>query len=149
MVVTSPAPSGLLNRHRSTAMAFSEKSAKLTPAPSQVAPSGYGCPGHTFMTFFISSLMLPVLGCRGPTWSGGSVSCVSTLPPPSRRLSRRLGNREREWIAHLHAREGCRRHVQHDRLALGRMDLYPIYCRIDRGHRRTHDTLWITNLDVF
>src|ERR1700694_54242 len=56
MVVTSPAPSGLSNRHRSTAVAFSEKSVKLTPAPSQMAPCGYGCPGHTFMTFCLSSV---------------------------------------------------------------------------------------------
>src|SRR6185437_4974384 len=32
---------------RATASACSEKIAKLTPSPSQVAPSGYGRPGHT------------------------------------------------------------------------------------------------------
>src|SRR6476659_10818740 len=37
------------NRHSSTRVACSEKIAKLTPTPSQVAPSGYGVPGHTRM----------------------------------------------------------------------------------------------------
>ena len=41
------ASSDLLKRHSSTAVAFSEKRAKLTPSPSHVAPSGYGCPGQT------------------------------------------------------------------------------------------------------
>ena len=36
------------NRHSSTFSACAEKIAKLTPSPSQVAPSGYGRPGHTF-----------------------------------------------------------------------------------------------------
>jgi hypothetical protein len=73
---------------------------------------------------------------------------TATAPPPSGLLSQWLRHRERKWIAHLHAREGCRRHVQHDRLALGRMDLHTIYCRIDRAHRRMHDTLCIPALDV-
>src|SRR5580765_546813 len=34
-------------RQRSTPVAFSEKSAKLTPSPSHVAPRGYGAPGQT------------------------------------------------------------------------------------------------------
>src|SRR6187431_1069585 len=34
-------------RHRSTCSAFSLKIAKLTPDPSQVAPSGYGLPRQT------------------------------------------------------------------------------------------------------
>src|SRR5215831_2370710 len=33
-------------RHSSTLVACSEKSAKFTPFPSHVAPSGYGFPGH-------------------------------------------------------------------------------------------------------
>jgi hypothetical protein len=36
------------NRHSSIFSACAEKIAKLTPSPSQVAPSGYGRPGHTF-----------------------------------------------------------------------------------------------------
>src|SRR5712691_7244840 len=59
---------------------------------------------------------------------------TTTAPPPSRLLSRWRGKRERKWIAHLYARDGCRRHCQHDRLALGRMDLHTIYGRIDRAH---------------
>src|SRR4249919_969419 len=82
MVLTSPAPSGLSNRHRSTAVAFSEKSAKLTPAPSQVAPGVYGCPGHTCMTFFLSSLTLPVPGCRGQTWWGAALAARQRHRPP-------------------------------------------------------------------
>ena len=39
-----PAPS---NRHSSTFCATSEKSEKLVPIPSYVAPSGYDDPGHT------------------------------------------------------------------------------------------------------
>ena len=35
------------NRHSSTLVALAENSAKLTPAPSQVAPSGCGDPGST------------------------------------------------------------------------------------------------------
>src|SRR5579885_2291842 len=49
MRVDSCSESGESNRHNSTPVAFSEKSAKLTPAPSHVAPSGYGCPGQTFI----------------------------------------------------------------------------------------------------
>src|SRR5262245_44428776 len=37
------------NKQSSTPVAFSENSAKFTPDPSQVAPSGYGLPGHTFI----------------------------------------------------------------------------------------------------
>jgi hypothetical protein len=36
-------------RHRSIAVAFSEKIAKFTPSPSQVAPSGKGLPGYTMV----------------------------------------------------------------------------------------------------
>src|SRR5438477_8068143 len=36
----------LSNKQRSTPVACSEKIAKLTPLPSQVAPSGYGFPGQ-------------------------------------------------------------------------------------------------------
>src|SRR5436305_14452358 len=35
------------NRHSSTLVACSENRAKLTPAPSNAAPSGYDCPGQT------------------------------------------------------------------------------------------------------
>src|SRR5687768_10953782 len=39
------------NRQSSTLTACSEKIAKLTPAPSHVAPSGYGLPGQTLIRF--------------------------------------------------------------------------------------------------
>src|SRR5262249_21575265 len=45
----SAAASTESNRQSSTSVAFSAKRAKLTPAPSQVAPSGYGCPGQTLI----------------------------------------------------------------------------------------------------
>src|SRR5215213_2813048 len=38
--------SGLAKRQISTAVAYSERRAKLTPAPSQSAPSGNGAPIH-------------------------------------------------------------------------------------------------------
>src|SRR5215468_4073348 len=43
MRVSRPASS---NRHTSTASAVCEKTAKLVPGPSQVAPSGKGSPGR-------------------------------------------------------------------------------------------------------
>src|SRR6185312_1404244 len=43
----STSASGESNRHSSTRVACSEKIAKLTPTPSQVAPSGDGAPGQT------------------------------------------------------------------------------------------------------
>src|SRR5271157_1384991 len=45
----SAVASGESNRHNSTLVACSEKSAKLTPFPSHVAPKGKGRPGHTLM----------------------------------------------------------------------------------------------------
>src|SRR6266540_3806384 len=43
------------NRQSSTCSACSEKSPKLTPSPSHVAPSGYGLPGQTAMSGFIAT----------------------------------------------------------------------------------------------
>src|SRR5579864_3093791 len=42
------------NRHNSTRSACAENSAKLTPLPSQVAPSGSGWPGHTLVEGMLS-----------------------------------------------------------------------------------------------
>src|SRR5271157_2450561 len=53
MAATSFAPSGPLNRQSSTFVAFSAKRLKLTPAPSHVAPRGYGRPGQTRMSFSV------------------------------------------------------------------------------------------------
>src|SRR5512143_3775238 len=47
IVTVSTSASAESNRHSSTRVACSEKIAKLTPTPSQVAPSGEGEPGHT------------------------------------------------------------------------------------------------------
>src|SRR4051794_4319307 len=49
MRTVSEAPVGSSNRHRSTASVCSLNRAKLTPLPSQVAPSGWGCPGDVLM----------------------------------------------------------------------------------------------------
>src|SRR5512135_960099 len=49
MRCASAVASGESNRHNSTLVACSEKSAKLTPVPSHVAPNGRGRPGHTLM----------------------------------------------------------------------------------------------------
>src|SRR5258708_39943088 len=46
MQCVSFAASAESNRQSSTLVACSEKRAKLTPAPSQVAPKGYGRPGQ-------------------------------------------------------------------------------------------------------
>src|SRR5688500_19635343 len=47
IVSDSTSASGESNRQSSTRVACSEKTAKLTPTPSHVAPSGYGAPGQT------------------------------------------------------------------------------------------------------
>src|SRR5512132_2081320 len=49
IVTDSTSASTESNRHSSTRVPCSEKIAKLTPTPSQVAPSGYGDPGQTRM----------------------------------------------------------------------------------------------------
>src|SRR5438477_357316 len=56
MRAVSRSPSGPSNRHSSTPVAFSENRAKLTPAPSHVAPSGYGDPGRVFISLFSSKV---------------------------------------------------------------------------------------------
>src|SRR5581483_11484963 len=42
-------------RHSSTLVALREKSAKFTPEPSHVAPSGWGLPGQTLMARRLSA----------------------------------------------------------------------------------------------
>src|SRR4029450_12743213 len=49
IVTDSSSASTESNRQSSTRVPCSEKIAKLTPTPSQVAPSGYGVPGQTRM----------------------------------------------------------------------------------------------------
>src|SRR5207248_9121841 len=49
MVSDSLSPAAESNRHSSTRDACSENSAKFTPTPSHVAPSGYGVPGQTLI----------------------------------------------------------------------------------------------------
>src|SRR5437879_2473777 len=52
--------SGRSNRHSSTLVACAEKIAKLTPTPVQLAPSGYGSPGHTRIAVGGASRVVPV-----------------------------------------------------------------------------------------
>src|SRR5512141_466789 len=59
IVTDSTSASTESNRHSSTRAACSEKIAKLTPTPSQVAPSGYGDPGQTLITRFGTAKLLP------------------------------------------------------------------------------------------
>src|SRR6478735_9565610 len=49
------------SRHNSIRSAASEKTAKLVPAPSYVAPSGYACPGQTCIDRTLP-LLIRVLG---------------------------------------------------------------------------------------
>src|SRR5438046_436685 len=53
----------LSKRQRSTEVAFSEKIAKLTPLPSQVAPSGYGYPNQIFTGVIKRACSIPY-ACR-------------------------------------------------------------------------------------
>src|SRR5438045_2117856 len=50
----------LSKRQRSTEVAISEKIAKLTPLPSQVAPSGYGYPNQIFTGVMKTSVSYPL-----------------------------------------------------------------------------------------
>src|SRR5438876_80217 len=56
--------SGRSNRHNSTLVACAEKIAKLTPTPVQLAPSGYGSPGHTRIAVGGASRYVPVQEAR-------------------------------------------------------------------------------------
>src|SRR5215468_4900665 len=57
------------NRHSSTLLACSEKRAKLTPAPSQIAPNGYDRPGQTRMKVSIKPVRARSVsdGCKNPS----------------------------------------------------------------------------------
>src|SRR5215468_12488985 len=64
IVTDSTSSSAEANRQSSTRVACSEKIAKLTPTPSQVAPSGYGVPGQTRKLLFGTD----VFGNRRRLW---------------------------------------------------------------------------------
>ena len=68
MVSDSVSASSESNRHSSTRVACSENSAKLTPTPSQVAPSGYGAPGQTLIVRFAQQTH-----CHLEIWKCGNV----------------------------------------------------------------------------
>src|SRR3979411_2948611 len=60
MRIFSWGASMLSKRQRSTEVAISEKIAKLTPLPSQVAPSGYGYPSQIFTGVMKMSVSYPL-----------------------------------------------------------------------------------------
>src|SRR6478609_1780660 len=76
MRVSSPASS---NKHNSTLSAFSEKSEKFVPSPSQVAPSGKGLPGQV-------SISLALDRDRAVSEVGDELD----LPPPDPHDTRRV-----------------------------------------------------------
>src|SRR6188768_2938179 len=71
IVTDSTSSAGESNRHSSTRVACSEKIAKLTPTPSQVAPSGDGAPGHTRMF---------LVGTEGVRYHVPGRRCNASLP---------------------------------------------------------------------
>src|SRR5438128_702998 len=70
MRVLSLDQSSASKRQSSTFVACSENSAKFTPTPVQVAPSGYGSPGHT-LTHGRGSCFVPQLGTGGSGLEAG------------------------------------------------------------------------------
>src|SRR3954462_805519 len=65
IVSDSLSASGESNRQSSTRVACSEKSAKLTPTPSHVAPRGYGEPGQTRIARFATEAFSSGIGESG------------------------------------------------------------------------------------
>ena len=82
----SSVASGESNRHSSTLVACAEKSAKLTPTPFQVAPSGYGSPGQTRTDgargCAMSECQLGRTTCRGTDGQWAWASRSADLGPP-------------------------------------------------------------------
>src|SRR3954454_14587357 len=67
MLAYSFVASGESNRQSSTFVACSENSAKFTPTPVHVAPSGYGSPGHT-LTHGRGSCFVPARELTSGGW---------------------------------------------------------------------------------
>src|SRR3712207_3523685 len=88
-------------RQRVTEVAFSEKRAKFTPFPSQVAPSGDGYPNQIFTGVIKASRFLSATAIRFATLAGfAEVKVARGHPEPRRRrgTSHRLVD---------HASAGC------------------------------------------
>src|ERR1700693_5118861 len=68
----------LSNRQRCTSVACSEKIAKLTPLPSQVAPSGYGFPVQVLTVVIKRDVVIDqATATRNPRFSGRSTEFVA------------------------------------------------------------------------
>src|SRR6476660_8265223 len=89
IVNDSTSASAESNRHSSTRVACSEKTAKLTPTPSHVAPRGYGVPGQTRKLFFGTG----VIG-NGRRWKASDLKATQ------------LGTTFTEEMAMTRARDG-------------------------------------------
>src|ERR1700716_3410320 len=86
--------SRLSNKQRCTSIACSEKMAKLTPSPSQVAPSGYGFPGQ----------VLTVVIKRDVSYRLRSRDAQSAKSDSSRDLAEFVMKEDREQAKTDHAR---------------------------------------------
>src|SRR3982751_1103687 len=105
MVRVSTSASRESKRQSSPRVACSENSAKFTPTPSQVAPSGYGAPGQTLMLFLGTVRISP----EAATKSAGSSSRIEYHVQLAR------GNRARRVASRLLSRgadQKKRRRVQ-------------------------------------
>src|SRR5437868_9754721 len=83
-------------RQSSTRVACSENSAKLTPTPSQVAPSGYGDPGQTL----IDRLRTTELGITKRGVAGMRYSESRAARSPRARCAPPLGPYLRQCVPH-------------------------------------------------
>src|SRR5579883_1006995 len=93
----------LSNRHSSTFVALAENSAKFTPSPSQVAPSGKGRPSDTRDLFLLTDTGI------SRTWQIWRETVQAPAPPQSCtpvRLIERLHGDTRD---RLHAPGSLRR----------------------------------------
>src|SRR3954467_6647248 len=91
MVCEGTVASGESKRQSSTLSACSENSAKLTPAPSQVAPSGYERPGQTRIKYDLPGRRPNELGGMPPgrglwiAWEMANGVPTAGRPLPTRR----------------------------------------------------------------
>ena len=91
---TLPAPAS--NRQTSTAVACSEKRAKLTPRPSKWAPSGAGTPSSTAIMWGVRShggLQAESAGCAGYSAAAAAVGA-------SRSMVRKFSSSAKKLRAH-------------------------------------------------
>src|ERR1700674_1004812 len=90
----------LSNKQRCTSVACSEKIAKLTPSPSQVAPSGYGFPGQVLTVVITRAVVIHhATATRNPRFSVRSTELVTQKNRERPQTDRaRYHERERRWF---------------------------------------------------